>query len=138
MTANANNLVEHIAYHGTEQVHIGNGMGLPIKRIGFPQFSSPFTSQILSLNHLIHVPEITKNLLSVFKFVKYNNVFFGFHPNICLVKDHVFKIVVLKGRIKGGLYAFDSSQIQLQKFVPSQASLSRSVFLLIWVFVVLV
>ena len=99
MTANANNLVEHIAYHGTEQVHIGNGMGLPIKLIGFPQFSSLFSSQLLCLNHLIHVPEITKNLLSVFKFAKYNNVFFGFHPNICLVKDQVFKIVVLNGRM---------------------------------------
>ena len=81
----------------------------------------------MSLNQLLHVPEITKNLLSVSKFARDNNVFFEFHPNFCLVKDQVSKIVVLEGKLKGGLYAFDSSQIQLQKSAPSQVSLSQSV-----------
>lgn len=47
VTANANNLVEHIAYHGNEQVHVSNGMRLPFEHIGFLQFSSPFTSQFV-------------------------------------------------------------------------------------------
>ena len=81
----------------------------------------------MSLNHLLHVPEITKDLLSVSKFVRDNNVFFEFHPNFCLAKDQVSKIVVLEGKLKGVLYAFDSSQIQLQKYAPFQASLSQSV-----------
>ena len=81
----------------------------------------------MSLNHLLHVPEITKNFLSVSKFAKDNNSFFEFHHNVCLVKDQVSKIVVIEGKLKGSLYAFDSSQIQLQKSVPSQASLSQSV-----------
>ena len=66
-------------------------------------------------------------MLSVSKFAKDNNAFFKFHTNVCPVKDHVSKIVVIKGKLKGSLYAFDSSQIQLQKFAPSQASLSQSV-----------
>ncbi|KAL6322290.1 hypothetical protein AAG906_005259 [Vitis piasezkii] len=65
VTANANNLVEHTPYYGSEQVRVGN--------------------------------------------------------------DQVSKIVVLEGKLKGGLYAFDSSQIQLQKSAPSQVSLSQSV-----------
>ena len=81
----------------------------------------------MSLNHLLHVPEITKNLLSVSKFARDNNVFFEFHPNFCLIKDQVSKIVVLEGKLKDGMYAFDSSQIQLQKYAPSQVSLSQSV-----------
>ena len=116
VTANANNLVEHTPYYGNEQVH-GNGMRLSIKHIGLSQFSSPFTSQLLSLNYLLHVPKITKNLLSVSKFARDNNLFFEFHPNFCLVKDQVSKIVVLEGKLKGGLYAFDSSQIQLQNML---------------------
>ena len=127
MTANANNLVEHTLYHGNKQVRVGNGMELSIKHNGLSQFSFPFTSQLLSLNHLLHVLEITKNLFSVSKFARDNNVFFEFHPNFCLVKYQVSKVAVLEGKLNGGMYAFDSSQIQLQKSAPSQASLSQSV-----------
>ena len=127
VTTNANNLVEHTPYHGNEQVHVGNSMRLFIKHIGLSQFSSHFTSQFLSLNHILHVPKITKNLLSVSKFARENNVLFEFHPNFCLIKDQVSEIVVMEGKLKDGLYAFDSSQIQLQKSAPSQVSLSQNV-----------
>ena len=33
----------------------------------------------------------------------------------------------MDGKLKDGLYAFDSSQIQLQKYAPSQVSLSQNV-----------
>ena len=34
VTTNANNLVKHTPCHDDEQVHVGNGMELPIKHIG--------------------------------------------------------------------------------------------------------
>ena len=52
-------------YYGSDQVHIGNGMGLSIKQVGESVFSSPYTSKIISLKQLLHVPTITKKLLSV-------------------------------------------------------------------------
>ena len=65
VTADLNNLAFQSDYHGQDQVHIGNGKGLPILHIGHSLVSSPSTSQKLSLSNLLSVPEITKNLLSV-------------------------------------------------------------------------
>ncbi|KAH1064304.1 hypothetical protein J1N35_029291 [Gossypium stocksii] len=43
--------------------------------------------QILSRKKLLHVPDITKNLLLVSEFPKYNQVMFEFYPDCCLMKD---------------------------------------------------
>ena len=50
-------------YHGLDQIHVGNGTGLPIKHIGSTQFSTPTASFLL--NNVLHVPQISKNLISV-------------------------------------------------------------------------
>lgn len=62
---------------------------------------------MLHLHKLLHVPKIKKNVLSVSRFAKDNNVYFEFHNKYCLVKSQVTKQVLLKG-IEGheGLYAF--------------------------------
>ncbi|CAH9083274.1 unnamed protein product, partial [Cuscuta epithymum] len=65
----------------TDKLFMGNGQGLDIKSIGFSSFSSPYNpSYTLFLNKILHVPSITKNLLSVSQFAKDNRVFFEFHP----------------------------------------------------------
>ena len=48
----------------------------------------PFLSLILviNLNQVFHVPYITKTLLTVSQFARYNKVFFEFHPNLCCIK----------------------------------------------------
>ena len=77
LTADYSNLMSSSEFCGTDQVHMGNGKGLSIKHIGSSTFSSPFvSSKSLTLKHLLHVPEIRKNLLSVSKFVADNQVFF--------------------------------------------------------------
>jgi len=49
-----------------EHVFLGNGQGWPIKSIGFVSFPSSFNySNLLHLNHMLFVPNITKNLVSV-------------------------------------------------------------------------
>lgn len=65
VTLEVSNLMQMKDYFGPEQVYVGNGKGLSIKHIGQSNFCSTYTSTILSLKHLLHVPEITKNLLSV-------------------------------------------------------------------------
>ena len=56
---------------------------------------------------------IKKNLLSVSKFAKDNNVYFEFFPNSCFVKDQITQVILLKGTLKNGLYAFDLAFIDL-------------------------
>ena len=76
LDSGASNHVTKVEYYGSYQVHIGNGMGLSIKHVGKSAFSSTYTFKILSLKQLLHVPTITKNLLSVLKFAHDNDVFF--------------------------------------------------------------
>lgn len=65
-------------------MHIGNVQGLSINSVGSMSFTSPFSPHTnLKLNNLLHVPSITKNLVSVSQISRDNNVYFEFHPNIC-------------------------------------------------------
>ena len=80
---------------------VGNGQGMHIKH-----FHSNILNTSFHLKNLI--PGINKNLVSVSKFAKDNNVFFEFHPEFCLVKSQVTKEIILQGRLKDGLYGFDN------------------------------
>ena len=71
-------------YQGHANVKLGNGAGMKIAHIGSASCISSTSS--FSLHDLLHVPNITKNLLSVSKFARDNNVFFEFHPHSCYVK----------------------------------------------------
>ena len=93
---------------------MGNGKGLLIHHIGHTLFSSSFIpSKTLALKQLLHVPEITKNLLSVSKFAADNHVFFEFHPTSYFVKDLSIQTVLMHDQLKRGLYVFDNTQLKL-------------------------
>lgn len=76
----------------------------------------------LSLDQLLHVPSITKNLTSVSKFARNNQVYFEFHSHFCVVKSQVSNEILLQGSIgPDGLYSFPT--LKLQSFpVKSSAS----------------
>jgi len=93
-------------YAGSETVKMGNGKGLCISHIGYASLSSATHSTSLRLNDLLLVPDITKNLLSVSKFSRDNNVFFIFYPHSCYVVHQDTKQVLLQGTLKDGLYTF--------------------------------
>lgn len=84
ITDDVNNLVQKAPYTGPDQIHIGYGTGLAIDHIGSSSFSSQFNSKTLLLNQLLHIPSITKNLLSVSKFFSDNGVYFEFFPYIAM------------------------------------------------------
>ena len=109
LTADPANLMHKADYFGPEQVHMGNGKGLQIKNVGHSVFHSPFTPKLLSLSQLLHVPSITKNLMSVSKFANDNCIYFEFHPKCCFVKDQHSQKTLLEGKLKGGLYVFDNT-----------------------------
>lgn len=113
ITSNQGNFSQHTPYNGVEQVHMGNGQGVHISSIGNTHFPSPLHPHItLSLHNLLHVPTITKNLMSVSQFARDNRVFFEFHSDHCLVKCQDSNAVLLRGSLgKDGLYSF--RQIQM-------------------------
>ena len=95
-------LSKYSTYHGIEKLHIGNGMGLPIHNVGCVAVKTLSTTPIY-LNHVLHVPTITKNLISVSRLLADNNVFIEFHNHVCFVKDKNSRITLLKGIARGGL-----------------------------------
>ena len=94
------------AFHGPDQIRIGNGKGLSIHHIGHTRLFSPTLH--FDLLNVLHVPQISKNLLSVHKFTSDTNTFFEFHPNYFLLKDRRSKRLLLHGPNSHGLYQFPS------------------------------
>jgi histone deacetylase 1/2 len=75
--------------------------------MAFTSKTSP--GSCLTLNNLLLVPSITKNLISVSRFAQDNKVFFELHPTFCLVKSQATSEVLLHGIVgKDGLYRFAS------------------------------
>jgi hypothetical protein len=56
------------------------------------------------LNHVLDVPQSSKNLASIHKITSDNNVFFELHPDFFFIKDQESRKTLLQGRSKGGLY----------------------------------
>ncbi|KAF7815435.1 Retrovirus-related Pol polyprotein from transposon TNT 1-94 [Senna tora] len=110
VTSDPSNLMSSMQYLGPEQLHMGNGTGLHISRVGQSLVKSPFHSDIsFRLNNLLLVPNITKNLVSVSKFTKDSSVFFEFHANHCFVKTQDTNHILLIGSTRpDGLYYFDN------------------------------
>jgi hypothetical protein len=98
LTSDMERLSIHERYHGRDQVQVANGAGLSISHIGHSSLAGPMHS--LALKNILHVPDISKNLLSVHRVVSDNDVFIEF---FC-VKDKATKKIILQGRSRGGLY----------------------------------
>ena len=124
VTPDASHLMDSVPFSGADQVHIGNGQGLPISSIGSMHFTSPFEPHTtLSLHNLLLVPSITKNLVSVSQFARDNNVYFEFHPDVCFVKSQVTSKTLLKGSLgKDGLYQFDQAPLSKPSTISSSVN----------------
>lgn len=110
LTSRDANLMGKTTYNGDARIRMADGASVPIQHIGKSHFYSPNSIKPLFLNNLMHVPTISKNLLSASQFAKDNQVFFEFHPNVCYVKCQETKNILLEGKLRHGLYAFDNIQ----------------------------
>ena len=106
------NLMEKIDYGGSDKVTVGNGSGLHINHVGKSCFVSYMSSQSFYINKSLHMPAITKNLLSVSQFAKDNQIFFEFHLDYYCVKCQDSKEIILQGIADNGLYKFSSSSFK--------------------------
>jgi hypothetical protein len=66
-------------YIGRDQIYTTSGSGMHIKHVGHAIIRTP--GHDLKLNHILHVPQSSKNLASVHKITSDNNVFFKLHPD---------------------------------------------------------
>jgi histone deacetylase 1/2 len=85
ITGELNNLTMRDAYKGHDKVDTANGQGMGISHIGHSIIRSP--SKKFELRNVLHVPNASKNLLSVHRFTYDNHVFIEFHPFFFLIKD---------------------------------------------------
>ena len=72
-------------YHVSDQIQIGNSLDLNVKHIGSTKLSTPTSSFLL--HDVLHVPLITKNLISIHKFTNDSNTSIEFHLTYFIVKD---------------------------------------------------
>lgn len=94
-------------YTENDQIRVGNGQGLQISQTVLA--SIPSESKNFSLQNLLHVPQIQKNLLYLNKVTCDNYVSIEFHPTYFCVKDlKSRKMLLLQGSSRGGLYPWPS------------------------------
>ena len=108
ITSDLNNLSLHQPYTGGEEVLIGDGSGLQITHTG--SVSLPTNLKPLSLKNILLVPNIHKNLLSVYKLCNNNKVFVEFFPSHFQVKDLNSGARLLQGRTNKELYEWPAVQ----------------------------
>uniref|UniRef100_A0A803PHM7 Retrovirus-related Pol polyprotein from transposon TNT 1-94-like beta-barrel domain-containing protein n=1 Tax=Cannabis sativa TaxID=3483 RepID=A0A803PHM7_CANSA len=111
VTSEAANLNQKNKYNGKDSLIVGDGNKLSIKHIG-SGFMPTDDGSSLVLKEMLHVPSITKNLVSISKLTVDNNVTVEFSSDDCCVKDNQTKKKVLQGKLKEGLYQFDSTCVE--------------------------
>jgi hypothetical protein len=108
-------------YQGNDMVQVSNGAGLKIMHVG--SYSINTDTWHLALNNVLHVPKISKHLLSVHKLSHDNNVFFKFQPWYFLIKDRATRNLLLEGKCESGFYPLKPSDVEFikQAFVSYSA-----------------
>ncbi|RVW13483.1 Retrovirus-related Pol polyprotein from transposon TNT 1-94 [Vitis vinifera] len=105
----AANIHNGTPYNGTDSVMVGNGKSLPITQVGHSFLHTP--AKPFVLHNVLHVPQLTSNLISVSKFCTDSNTILEFHPSSFFVKDKDTKVTLLQGQLERGLYKFPTSSI---------------------------
>nr|DAD43508.1 TPA_asm: hypothetical protein HUJ06_001738 [Nelumbo nucifera] len=107
MTLDFSNLQASQEYTGSEKVQVGNGSGLAINHVG--RSTLTFDNQSFLFTNILHVPSISKNLVSVSQFTRDNNLIVEFHSSHFVVKDPITGKEAIRGPNVNGLYQFPSS-----------------------------
>jgi hypothetical protein len=78
ITSDLEKLAVYDKYHDNDHIHTASGTGMNISHIGHSTIHTPCRK--LQLNKILHVPQASKNLISVHRLALDNNVFLEFHP----------------------------------------------------------
>jgi hypothetical protein len=93
-------------YRGNDLVRTANGSGMHISDIGQASLLAHNSRTLHHLN-VLRVPSATRSLLSIPQHTRDNNVFAEFHRFSFYIKDLDTRVVLLRGRLRHGLYALD-------------------------------
>lgn len=85
VTVDLNNLSLHTPYAGSDDVMIGDDTGLHITHTGSTTILTP--TRTFNLHNILCVPNMKKNLISIYQFCNTNHVSIEFLPTIFHVKD---------------------------------------------------
>ncbi|PKU60575.1 Retrovirus-related Pol polyprotein from transposon TNT 1-94 [Dendrobium catenatum] len=102
MTNAADNLTQATTYPGSDGVFIGDGRNIPIAHSGTSILPTP--TRKLFLSNLLHVPDISHNLISISNLVQDNNISVTFDPMGFVFKDLTTNQPLLRGPCSAGLY----------------------------------
>ena len=103
-----------------DKLVIGNGKALHIAHIGSSHL--PSSTKNLALTNVLHVPAITKPLLSIRKLCTDNDYFMEFYSDHYLVKEQTTKTPILHRAFDFGLY-------KLQNYSNCQPHSTTTAFL---------
>lgn len=127
LTADLNNLSLHQQYHGGDEVMIADVSSMAITHTGSKILLS--NPRNLLLDKVLCVPDVHKNLISVYRLCNTNNVSVEFFPASFQVKDLSTGVPLLQGKTREGLYEWSISKHQATAMFTSTRSLSS---LAIW------
>jgi hypothetical protein len=99
---------------------VANGSGLSISHIGHSML--PGSNRPLYLCHILHVPGISKHLLSIQHLVHDNNAFVELHSSLFCMNDQATQRILLHGRSCHSLYPVPCPVSSAS--LPSHAALS--------------
>ncbi|KAM2283226.1 hypothetical protein ACFXTI_032364 [Malus domestica] len=85
MTNSSTNLQNSEPYNGLDQVYIGDGKGLPITHSGFSRLIT--SNHTFALQNVLHVPDLTQDLISANRFTLDNWCFVHLYPFHFTVND---------------------------------------------------
>ena len=102
ITSDLNNLALHQPYHGGDDVMVADGSTIPITHTGSTTLST--NTRNLNLKTVLYVPNIHKNLISVYRLCNTNRVSVEFFPTSFQVKDLSTGVMLLQGRTRDELY----------------------------------
>lgn len=124
ITSDLANLSLHQPYAGNEEVLIGDGSGLAISHTGSTLL--PSQHRPLSLNNILCVPNIHKNLISVYRLCNSNQVSVEFFPAHFQVKDLSSGVPLLQGRTKDELYEWPVTRSNIHSLLASTSPKTSS------------
>ena len=102
VTTGLNNLMLYDPYDGLDDIVIGDGNGLYITHLGLTSLSAP--SHSFTLQNVLCVPHMKRNLISISQFCKTNKTSVEFLLSFFRVKDLHMGAILLYGSTKDSVY----------------------------------
>ena len=128
-TSDLGNLQISSPYNGSDSVQLGNGDMLSISNIG--SLSCSIGGPHFSMNHVLHCPRPSFNLLSVKRFAQDNYCLFQFDENGFIIKDKTTGRILHQGQADGDMYPMNFTTTHSSKPIP-KAFISSSESTRLW------